>query len=249
MGHEKGILLPQPLRSTYKNIEYESDVSPNEGVYVMRGSSGYSGGLMTENGRWILPPSHDFKFLFYAGEGRWRIVFESKNCKFVKNGDCYKYVNSKGELDPEVEFAWAYNSENNFSEGLALVKQADGAEGYMNKDGVWGISPETLKSNLARWYKAEDDVIAMKKREADKIQQDIRRKEEHQLSLFRKYVKEGSDTNCGAVIKAKPAMVNVNFPVKDYGNERWIKRSQIFPQDYECRFINGIYQIPAMKSN
>jgi hypothetical protein len=64
---------------------------------------------------------------------------------------------------------------------------------------------------------------------------------------FRKSLKEADDTNCGPVIEVKEKLVKVSFAVKEYGNEHWIKRDQIFPTGYDCRFNNGEYQPPNLK--
>lgn len=61
---------------------------------------------------------------------------------------------------------------------------------------------------------------------------------------FRKSLKEGVETNCGPVIQLKQQHVKVYAPVKDYGNEHWIRLDQIFPPDYGCQFVNGGYRAP-----
>lgn len=63
-------------------------------------------------------------------------------------------------------------------------------------------------------------------------------------SNFRKSLEVGSNTNCGPVIELKGKMIKIYSPVKDYGNEHWISRDQLFPQGYQCIFANGRYTPP-----
>ncbi len=67
-----------------------------------------------------------------------------------------------------------------------------------------------------------------------------------QIVTFRKSLGEGSETNCGPVIEAKEKLVKVAYAVEDFGNEHWIRRDQIFPRGYGCRFERGEYQPPRL---
>jgi len=64
------------------------------------------------------------------------------------------------------------------------------------------------------------------------------------ISSFRKSLREGVDTNCGPVIQMKLPHVKVYVPVKDYGNEHWIRVDAIYPPGYACTFVNGGYRAP-----
>lgn len=64
------------------------------------------------------------------------------------------------------------------------------------------------------------------------------------IASFRKSLREGVETNCGPVIQAKPPHVKVYVPIKDYGNEHWIRTDAIYPPDYGCEFVNGGYRPP-----
>lgn len=159
-GRERSI--PMPLIVHYQNREFVANaVLPHDGIYIMATANSPfdDKGLVTEDGRWVLGPSSAYDFIDYAGEGKWRVSIRKGSCKFVKDATCDYYVNNKGKADPPVEF-WIGDD---FSDGLAAVTQEDGTGGYL-KDGSWGISPETLQKNLARWYKAEDEAIATNNR-------------------------------------------------------------------------------------
>lgn len=64
------------------------------------------------------------------------------------------------------------------------------------------------------------------------------------ITAFRKSIADGDETNCGPVIVVKGKLVKVASAVANYGNEHWIRRDQIFPAGYGCRFVNGQYQMP-----
>jgi hypothetical protein len=61
------------------------------------------------------------------------------------------------------------------------------------------------------------------------------------LANFRSTIKVGTETNCGPVIEVRGELVKVYAPVKDFGNEHWIRSDQIYPVGNECKFSNGRY--------
>lgn len=64
---------------------------------------------------------------------------------------------------------------------------------------------------------------------------------------FRAKIKAGSETNCGPVLEKKGSLVKVYAPVKDYGNEHWIRVTETFPPSYSCNFMNGRYTPPQLQ--
>ena len=107
-----------------------------------------------------------------------------------------------------------------FSEDLAAVQiNKEEGSGYINSQGEWVISPETLKKSMEKYV-----TLA--------------------FAAFRKTLNEGAETNCGPAIEVKAKLVKVAFAVANYGNEHWIRRDEIFPSGYSCRFVNGQYQPP-----
>jgi len=120
-------------------------------------SGNYQFGLADNSGQWILEPDKTIRYISYAGEGRWDVTIDQGYCKFVKNHNCSYFVDFKGKNIPEVEFV---SRSSEFSEGLAAVEQSNGKLGYINRNGNWGISPDTLKKSLAYWYKKEADALA-----------------------------------------------------------------------------------------
>lgn len=69
-------------------------------------------------------------------------------------------------------------------------------------------------------------------------------KERQQVAAFRKSVASGDESNCGPVIEVKGKLIKVATAVANYGNEHWVRRDEIYPSGWECRFINGQYQPP-----
>jgi len=64
------------------------------------------------------------------------------------------------------------------------------------------------------------------------------------LNKYRNNIRIESETNCGPVLQVKKGLVKIYFPVKNYGNEHWIRKEQIYPSSYNCRFVNGNYIQP-----
>lgn len=88
-------------------------------------------------------------------------------------------------------------------------------------------------------------TLAKQKAEEEKRQHEQRLKE---IATFRNgKLSEETVTNCGPILEVKKTMVKVYFPVKDYGNEHWIPKNEIFPDGYGCAFTNGQYVGPTYR--
>lgn len=62
-----------------------------------------------------------------------------------------------------------------------------------------------------------------------------------QLNKWRKSLRIGDDTFCGPVIEVRQPMIKIalNAQLPGYGNEAWLKMSEIFPASAGCRNYNG----------
>lgn len=80
--------------------------------------------------------------------------------------------------------------------------------------------------------------------EQRQYEQDQRRQRMAKVESFRRVIKVETETNCGPVLEIKGALVKIYSPVANYGNEHWIRKEQLFPPDYRCRFFNGNYEPP-----
>ena len=68
--------------------------------------------------------------------------------------------------------------------------------------------------------------------------------EANRLNSFRDSLAAGVESNCGPVIEVKESLVKVSHAVANFGNEHWIRRKELFPAGYGCRFNKGEYQPP-----
>lgn len=91
--------------------------------------------------------------------------------------------------------------------------------------------------------KAEGELRSILAKEDAEIAQSKRDKVIQQQELFRwqDSLSIGDETNCGPVIELKRGLVKVSFPVANYGNEHWIKKTLIRRPGDGCRFLNGAY--------
>jgi len=122
---------------------------------------------------------------------------------------------------------------------------------YANND------PDNLIPEAAQHrdqLKAAEDLAAQKKiqaaaadylaalERARKIDEQARAEVTH----FRQTLRVGAKTNCGPVVEMRGSLMRVYVPVRDYGNDHWIDRSDLFPSGWGCRFVNGNYVPPTL---
>lgn len=65
------------------------------------------------------------------------------------------------------------------------------------------------------------------------------------VETFRRKLAVETETNCGPVLELKGSLVKTYFPVREYGNEHWLRRAELFPPGYDCSFVNGNYRPPS----
>ncbi|MBV8659391.1 MAG: hypothetical protein JO142_16335 [Burkholderiales bacterium] len=87
---------------------------------------------------------------------------------------------------------------------------------------------------------AADYVAALER--AKKVDEAARAMVTH----FRQTLRVGARTNCGPVVEMRGDLMRVYLPVRDYGNDHWIDRSDLFPSGWGCRFVNGNYVPPTL---
>lgn len=201
-------------------------------------------GFINKTGEWVIEPKFDIANDFKEGfakvqvnqaNNEWRII--NKSGEFVTRSE-QDYFFSEGLRSDEVNGKWGFvnqtgewviepqfNKVEDFSDGLCLV-EISGKQAYIDKTGNVVISPAKLSKSMER-LSALAEV-----------------KEKQQLVAFRKSLKQGDDTNCGSAIEIKGKLVKVSFAVRNYGNEHWIKRDQVFPPGAGCEFVNGEYRSP-----
>jgi len=118
------------------------------------------------------------------------------------------------------------------------------AERYWKKGALSGnVASQEALNRLTDERNRQAEIKREGQRQA-KENADRVAKETQRIASFRKSIREGVESNCGPVIEVKANLVKISYAVANYGNEHWIKRDQVFPSEYGCRFYNGQYQSP-----
>ena len=106
-------------------------------------------------------------------------------------------------------------------------------------------------SEAKKWYSlAAEQGNQAAKDKLDSLPDKIKlaSKERKNIKAFRTSIKDGSETNCGPVIEVKGKLLKVAYAIENYGNEHWIRREEVFPPEYGCRFFNGNYVSPGYQN-
>lgn len=96
------------------------------------------------------------------------------------------------------------------------------------------------KAEQERQRKREEQEQAQQRAEQERQA----KAEQARIGKFRSGIKVETETNCGPVLEIKGNLVKVFSPVQGYGNEHWLRRGQLLPAQYSCRFVNGNYVGP-----
>ncbi|MCK6413273.1 MAG: hypothetical protein L6Q55_12720 [Azonexus sp.] len=121
-----------------------------------------------------------------------------------------------------------------------LVPQAIARRDELSKTEAEEIRRRETEASLRR------EAQARAEDERRLYEQEQQRQRIAQVEAFRRTIKIETETNCGPVLEIKGALVKIYSPVANYGNEHWVRKSQLFPTQYGCRFVNGNYQPPAL---
>lgn len=117
---------------------------------------------------------------------------------------------------------------------------------YRNKPEAEHLMRKAAEKGSVDARVALDAILAERKRvelqEKQVAAQQARAR--RQVAEFRKAITNGDESNCGPVIEVKGKLVKVAAAVANYGNEHWLRRDEIYPSGWECRFVNGQYQPP-----
>lgn len=144
------------------------------------------------------------------------------------------YLDTSGNVINQGNFMWAAGD---FYEGMARVFISESQQGFINQQGEWVITPDSLHTTMIKLMDSANAIFLKRIAEENAVRQ-------KEIDTFRKALIEGDDTNCGPAIEVKEKMVKVAYALSGYGNEHWIKRDQIFPKKYNCEFKNGQYIAP-----
>lgn len=130
------------------------------------------------------------------------------------------------------------------SKGLVGVGGSPGGVGYA---ALWTREVEDAlaenRNKLALAEKQASRAAAQAVADRDAQARELRATAA-EVKRFRASLKPEMLTNCGPIIELKASLVKVYSPVKEYGNEHWIARGNIFPQGFSCNWLNGRYRPP-----
>lgn len=101
---------------------------------------------------------------------------------------------------------------------------------------------ETEKARISK----RDKEISERVKEDNRREKEIILKKTEYIASFRKHSMVGTETNCGPILEIKGDLAKVYYPVKNYGNEHWIRKENLFPNTYPCRFNQGTYIPPEL---
>ena len=147
---------------------------------------------------------------------------------------------------------------NSFSSAKTAA-QFDGFASYFANKDPENLVPQAierrdeLRIKEAEELKRREVAEAMRRAERDReleeqrqLEIEQRRQRTVQVDAFRRALKIETVTNCGPVLEIKGALLKIYFPVANYGTEHWLKKDELFPPKYGCRFVNGSYQPPPV---
>lgn len=165
--------------------------------------------------------------LAYLGSDSWNAVAEQWLVK----------ATAAGSADAAYKLGlFKYDHDHDHAEAERLwVKAAQGG----HAGAKWSL--DVLRTARADAERERAQQALQAKEEAAR-----QAREKQRVVAFRKAIREGDETNCGLVIESKANLVKISNAVANYGNEHWIRRDQLFPSEYGCRFFNGKYQTPQI---
>lgn len=108
------------------------------------------------------------------------------------------------------------------------------------------IKEEDEKKQLIMAEIARKEELVKKEEQERQYEEEQKRQRMAQIEKFRRGIKVETETNCGPVLEVRGVLVKIYFPVANYGNEHWVKKEQLLPSGYGCRFLNGNYQFPPI---
>ncbi|TCS32923.1 hypothetical protein EDC30_11934 [Paucimonas lemoignei] len=144
----------------------------------------------------------------------WIDQYRKKVADLMENGIWAAQYKQHIESLTSVANVW---TAEDFDNVIPMLKQKQSA---LEKE-------EMIQEQLAAKHKADDN---RKKAE-------VARRAEQQVALFRKSVQVGTWTNCGQIYDMRKPMAGVQTMV----GQQYIDINRLYPPQYICRFLNGVY--------
>lgn len=172
-------------------------------------------------------------------------------------------VAAKGEQEwrrrykEQVKVAFEVNSDKKLLQQFIIKRNPADPNNWGTMD-FDGLVPKAQQMYIAR--DARDEAAgkererlraenAEKERKAEAVQQAkaaaelaaAQKAEAQRLVAWRRTLKIGDDTFCGPVIEIKSTMLKIAVrpQLQGFGNEAWLKASEVFPEAYGCYNRNG----------
>lgn len=134
-----------------------------------------------------------------------------------------------------------------FSQATTIPKLQAFSNRYRNNDPD-GLIPKAQEklAVLEQQSTLEAERRSAELRQLSEARQKAKNQANERAKQFRESIKVGHETNCGPVIEMKGTLIKIYFPIKDYGNEHWLRLDEVYPKELaDCRFVNGVYQPPS----
>jgi TPR repeat protein len=121
-----------------------------------------------------------------------------------------------------------------------LYREASGdvASFFLEKGKIIALFSDPLHGRSFAFFDNKEDKYGWVNVQAIETQT---QKNNRLAAAFRSTIKVGIETNCGPALEIRGELVKIYSPVKDYGNEHWIRRDQLYPSGSGCSFQNGRY--------
>ncbi|UYM16267.1 hypothetical protein [Endozoicomonas euniceicola] len=155
---------------------------------------------------------------------------ESHYRKVLKDQNAFY---NKAKSDAVAKYSKKQKSDFNLS--VTSYQIGKFIEKYESLDQLSLIPKAKVKLKKALADEEKRRVIAAEKERLK------RQKEQEQLARWRASVKSGDDTFCGPIIEVNQSMIKiaVRAQLQGYGNEAWLKRSELYPSSKGCLNQNG----------
>jgi hypothetical protein len=162
------------------------------------------------------------------------LIIETKRIKTIKHLTFLEFEQIK---DQQLDLLLKINNTNDINELRSIVE----ANKFTDIIGVTKLASKKIKEKEDELNAPLIEAQRRRFEEQEKLRIETNKRIEETLNQFRKNLGMGSETNCGPILEIKGDLLKIYAPIANFGNEHWIRKSQIFPPDTGCRFHNGNY--------
>ena len=177
------------------------------------------------------------------GAGSEKSVDQDLVLKIAKDTDLLAVATAKRPQFERAHYLARYHSA--YQQAQSAADFAAFVRIYGNDDPD-NLVPGAKLQGAAAQQQAEQEQTQRAQEQARqaKAEADARAARIANVNFFRRNLQIGTETNCGPVLEIKVDLIKVYQPIQNYGNEHWLRLSSLFPESYDCRFVNGGYLPP-----